>query len=68
MSLFQRAHDIVTAKANEALDTADNPSEMLDCLYDQMLRRITKARQWGDGRQPHCALTTDDEMSVLIEY
>jgi hypothetical protein len=24
--------------------------------------------QWGDGRQRHCALTTDDEMSVLIEY
>jgi len=30
MSLFQRAHDIVAAKANKALDSAEDPNEMLD--------------------------------------
>jgi phage shock protein A len=45
MSLFQRAHDIVAAKANKALDAAENPNEMLDYSYDQMLDHITKVRQ-----------------------
>ena len=45
MSLFQRAHDIVTAKANKALDSAENPNEMLDLSYEQMLDQITKVRQ-----------------------
>jgi len=45
MSLFQRAHDIVAAKANRALDSAENPNEMLDYSYDQMLDHITKMRQ-----------------------
>jgi phage shock protein A len=45
MSLFQRAHDIVAAKANKALDAAENPSEMLDYSYDQMLDHITRVRQ-----------------------
>ena len=45
MSLFQRAHDIVAAKANKALDAAENPNEMLDYFYDQMLDHITKMRQ-----------------------
>jgi phage shock protein A len=45
MSLFQRAHDIVAAKANKALDSAENPSEMLDYSYQQMLDHITRVRQ-----------------------
>ena len=45
MSLFQRAHDIVAAKANRTLDAAENPTEMLDYSYDQMLDHITRVRQ-----------------------
>jgi phage shock protein A len=45
MSLFQRAHDIVAAKANKALDAAEKPDEMLDYSYEQMLDQITKVRQ-----------------------
>jgi phage shock protein A len=45
MSLFQRAHDILNAKANRALDTAEKPDEMLDLSYEQMLDQITKVRQ-----------------------
>jgi phage shock protein A len=45
MSLFQRAHDIVAAKANKALDSAENPNEMLDYSYDQMLDHITQVRR-----------------------
>ena len=68
MSLFQPAHDIVAVKANEALDTAENPGETLDYSYEQMLRHITKDRHGETGRQRRCALTTDDEMRVLIEH
>jgi len=45
MSLFQRAHDIVSAKANKALDSAENPNEMLDYSYEQMPDQITRVRQ-----------------------
>jgi phage shock protein A len=45
MTLFQRAHDIVAAKANKALDAAEKPDEMLDYSYEQMLDQITKVRQ-----------------------
>ena len=45
MTLFQRAHDIVNAKANKALDAAEKPDEMLDLSYEQMLDQITKVRQ-----------------------
>jgi phage shock protein A len=45
MGLFQRAHDIVSAKANKALDAAENPNEMLDYSYEQMLDHITKVRR-----------------------
>jgi phage shock protein A len=45
MSLFQRAHDIVAAKTNKALDAAEKPDEMLDLSYDQMLEQITRVRQ-----------------------
>ena len=45
MSLFQRAHDIVQAKANKALDAAEQPDEMLDLSYEQMLDQITQVRR-----------------------
>jgi phage shock protein A len=45
MSLFQRAHDIVAAKANKALDAAEKPDEMLDLSYEQMLDHITQVRR-----------------------
>jgi phage shock protein A len=45
MSLFQRAHDIVAAKTNKALDAAEKPDEMLDLSYDQMLEQITRVRR-----------------------
>jgi phage shock protein A len=45
MSLFQRAHDIMAAKANKALDAAEKPDEMLDLSYEQMLDQITKVRK-----------------------
>ena len=45
MSLFSRAHDIINAKANRALDAAEKPDEMLDLSYEQMLDQITRVRQ-----------------------
>jgi phage shock protein A len=45
MTLFQRAHDILAAKTNKALDAAEKPDEMLDLSYEQMLDHITKVRQ-----------------------
>ena len=45
MSLFQRAHDILAAKTNKALDAAEKPDELLDLSYEQMLDQITKVRQ-----------------------
>ena len=45
MSLFQRAHDILAAKANKALDAAEKPDEMLDLSYNQMLEQITEMRR-----------------------
>jgi phage shock protein A len=45
MSLFQRAHDIVAAKTNKALDAAEKPDEMPDLSYDQMLEQITRIRR-----------------------
>ena len=45
MPLFSRAHDILNAKANKALDAAEKPDEMLDLSYEQMLDQITKVRQ-----------------------
>ncbi len=45
MSLFQRAHDVVAAKASKALDAAEKPDEMLDYSYEQMLDQITRVRQ-----------------------
>jgi phage shock protein A len=45
MTLFQRAHDILAAKTNKALDAAEQPDEMLDLSYEQMLDHLTKVRQ-----------------------
>jgi len=45
MSLFQRAHDILAAKTNKALDAAEKPDEMLVLSYEQMLDQITRVRQ-----------------------
>jgi phage shock protein A len=45
MGLYQRAHDIVQAKANKALDAAEKPDEMLDLSYDQMLDQITQVKR-----------------------
>jgi phage shock protein A len=45
MTLFQRAHDILSAKASKALDAAEKPDEMLDLSYDQMLDQLTQVRK-----------------------
>jgi len=45
MGVFQRAHDIVQAKTNKALDAAENPAEMLDLSYEKMLEQITQVRR-----------------------
>ncbi|MGH9099404.1 MAG: PspA/IM30 family protein [Acidimicrobiales bacterium] len=45
MGLFQRAHDIVEAKANKALDQAENPADMLDLSYEKMLEQLTQVRR-----------------------
>jgi phage shock protein A len=45
MSLFSRARDILAAKANNALDAAENPNETLDYSYQQMLDYITRLRE-----------------------
>ena len=45
MGLFQRAHDILQAKANKALDAAERPDEMLDLSYEQMLDQITQVKR-----------------------
>jgi phage shock protein A len=45
MGLFQRAHDIMEAKANRALDAAEKPDEMLDLSYEKMLEQLTNVRR-----------------------
>jgi phage shock protein A len=45
VGLFQRAHDIIEAKANKALDQAENPAEMLDLSYEKMLEQLTQVRR-----------------------
>jgi phage shock protein A len=45
VSLFQRAHDILSAKANKALDAAEKPDELLDLSYEQMLDQLTQVRR-----------------------
>jgi phage shock protein A len=43
--IYQRAHDIVQAKANKALDAAEKPDEMLDLSYEKMLEQLTQVRR-----------------------
>src|SRR5271165_4794460 len=45
MGIFQRAHDIIEAKSNAALDKAEDPNEMLDLSYEKMLEQITQVRR-----------------------
>jgi phage shock protein A len=45
MGIFQRAHQIMQAKANKALDAAERPDEMLDLSYEQMLDQITQVKR-----------------------
>ena len=45
MGVFQRAHDIMAAKTNKALDAAEKPDEMLDYSYEKMLEQITQVRR-----------------------
>jgi phage shock protein A len=45
MGLFQRAHEIIEAKANKALDSAEKPDEMLDLSYEKMLEQITAVKR-----------------------
>jgi len=45
MTLFQRAHDVLAAKANKALDAAEKPDEMLDLSYDKMLDQINQVKR-----------------------
>jgi len=45
MTLFQRAHNIIQAKANKALDAAEKPDELLDLSYEDMLDQITRVRR-----------------------
>jgi phage shock protein A len=45
MTLFQKAHDILEAKANKALDAAEKPDEMIDLSYEKMLDQLTQVRR-----------------------
>jgi phage shock protein A len=45
MTLFQRAHDILQAKTNKALDAAEKPDEMLDLSYEDMQDQIARVRR-----------------------
>ena len=44
MTLFQRARDIVEAKANKTLAAAEKPNEMRDLSCEQMLDQIKRRR------------------------
>jgi phage shock protein A len=45
MTIFQKAHDILEAKANKALDAAEKPDEMIDLSYEKMLDQLTQVRR-----------------------
>lgn len=45
MSLWQRFLNIFRAKANKALDKAEDPREMLDYSYQRQLELLTKVRR-----------------------
>jgi phage shock protein A len=45
MSVMNRLSGILQAKANKALDRAENPVEMLDLSYEQQLENLEKVRR-----------------------
>lgn len=45
MGLFQRAHDIIEAKTNRALDNAESADEVLELSYEKMLEQLTHLRR-----------------------
>jgi phage shock protein A len=44
-SVLKRLSGIVQAKANKALDKAENPSDMLDLTYEKQLENLQKVRR-----------------------
>src|SRR5271163_2586466 len=45
MSVMKRLSGIVKAKANKALDKAENPADMLDLSYEQQIENLQKVRR-----------------------
>ena len=45
MSVMKRLSGIVQAKANKALDKAENPADMLDLTYSKQLENLQKVRR-----------------------
>lgn len=45
MSVMKRLSGIVQAKANKALDRAENPADMLDLTYEKQLDNLQKVRR-----------------------
>ncbi len=45
MSVMKRLSGIVQAKANKALDKAENPNEMLDLSYEKQIENLQKIRR-----------------------
>jgi phage shock protein A len=45
MSVMKRLGGIVQAKANKALDKAENPVDMLDLSYEKQVENLTKVRR-----------------------
>jgi phage shock protein A len=44
-SVMKRLSGIIQAKANKALDKAENPADMLDLSYEQQVENLTKVRR-----------------------
>ena len=45
MGVMKRLSNIVQAKANKALDRAENPADMLDLSYEQQVQNLQKVRR-----------------------
>jgi phage shock protein A len=45
MSVMKRLSGIVQAKANKALDKAENPADMLDLSYEKQVENLQKVRR-----------------------
>ena len=61
MSLFQRAHDILAAKTNKALDAAEKLYELLDLSYEQMLDQIDQRPAGARAQDSRCAHRSTEE-------